>query len=552
LSTNLYSDAPAALLEPARKQSPLNASGILRWRTLLVCTGLWMLLAGWAILWPQSGDGDAIMHFINARDGLWKPALLLGSWARVGSKLHLLIPAQFGLLPTRWMSALVSAAVAWQTVRMAEDLKIRRAILAAPLLIFQPLVFALAGDTMTELTMSLGLVIAIRLWWAERWILSCLVMSYVPLIRPEGFFLCAMWAVMTLLTSRIGPIPRRFATGVSLIAGCVAWSIACWILWKDPFYFVRPSEGWTWQANSIKSYGNGSFFSQFGRWPQYCGPMLFALFVAGVAPAFRWKSLRIYGIAVVLGAIVLPSFLRENVLPWLTFPLLIAMALAWRRDKLFLPWLAFLLVLTLHSILWWKGWFGSCGLMRILGCVSPVTALICLRGWNAAADRFPQRAAAIAAMLLITVTPAIYYAEDSMHYRVFPLHQACDYVRARNLLAGCPKIILGDPMAAADLNLPPNTPNLMMHECDRLAESKLFLETPVGAVGLWDNQHAQEWFGVRIEDLPALGFDILYDAHHTVICNLAILVGGSRSDANQGYVVIRKVREGRLPADLLK
>ena len=40
----------------------------------------------------------------------------------------------------------------------------------------------------------------------------------------------------------------------------------------------------------------------------------------------------------------------------------------------------FLLIFTLHTVLWWRGWFGSCGLMRILACVRPITAIVCLQG----------------------------------------------------------------------------------------------------------------------------------------------------------------------------
>jgi len=127
-----------------------------------VCLGLFAALALWAYFWPQTGDGDAIMHFQNARDGLWEPAKLLGSWARVGAKLPLLIPAQLGLYPARLVSAVISVLAAWQTMRLADDLGMANATLAGPLLIFQPQVFVLAADTMTELPFALVLVIAIR------------------------------------------------------------------------------------------------------------------------------------------------------------------------------------------------------------------------------------------------------------------------------------------------------------------------------------------------------------------------------------------------------
>ena len=173
-------------------------------KRLAVCAGLLALLMGWAVVFPQTGDGDAIMHYLNAHDSLWQPAKLMGSWARVGAKIPLLIPAQYGVLGARWAAALISIVCAWQTIRLADDLKIRRSILAAAFLLFQPYVFTLAGDTMTELPLALGIVIAIRFWLARRKWASCLVMGYLPTVRPEGFFLCALWAAMVLGREGVG------------------------------------------------------------------------------------------------------------------------------------------------------------------------------------------------------------------------------------------------------------------------------------------------------------------------------------------------------------
>jgi hypothetical protein len=169
---------------------------------LAVCAGILATLMIWVVIWPQTGDGDAITHFLAARDAFHNPTWLMSAWARVGAQLPLLIPAHFGLLPTRWICAVIATLCAWQTIRLADDLKLPHAVLAAPLMIFQPLVFEHAADTMTEVPFALGLVIAIRLFWHRRWLASALVISYLPTVRPEGFFLCAMWGILFLGTSR--------------------------------------------------------------------------------------------------------------------------------------------------------------------------------------------------------------------------------------------------------------------------------------------------------------------------------------------------------------
>ena len=86
---------------------------------LFVCLSLLALLILWIKLFPQTGDGDAIMHFINAHDGLWQPDKLLGSWSRFGAKLPLLLPrslasSPLGALPRSSPSPAPGRPSAWQ------------------------------------------------------------------------------------------------------------------------------------------------------------------------------------------------------------------------------------------------------------------------------------------------------------------------------------------------------------------------------------------------------------------------------------------------------
>ena len=183
--------------------------------------------------------------------------------------------------------------------------------------------------------------------------------------------------------------------------------------------------------------------------------------------------------------------------------------------------------------------------MRILACVAPITAIACLIGWNLIADRMPRvlRAAAIAG---VAVTAIVYYLADPLHQRIFPLQRACQFVASHDLLRDAPMIIFGDPMAQAALALPPNPPNLLPNDCDRDKECVRLLHAPPGSVGLWDNQHAQAWFGVSIADLPALGYTILFQTQRRATLSMEWLEPAN-SPREQIYVVIRKDRPGKMP-----
>lgn len=516
----------------------------------IVCGGLLALLMIWAVIFPQTGDGDAIMHYLNARDGLWEPAKLLGSWARVGAKIPLLIPAQFGILTARSASAIISIVCAWQTIRLAEDLGIKRAWLAGPMLIFQPFVFTLAGDTMTELPLALGIVMAIRLWLARRVWASCFVMGYLPTVRPEGFFLCALWAAMVIGTEYAGPWKKRTAIVLTLGWGTTAWLAACWVVHRNVGYFF--TEWWAWPADSVRIYGHGSFFAYPNRWPLYCGPVLFPLFVLGMLGRGNGKSfLLVAGAALLILELTLPPGIRENVLPWAAFFLAGAIAWSVRGEKLAVCVWVFVLIFTLHSVLWWRGWFGSCGLMRILACVGPITAITCLRGWNVAADRLPgfHRALGVAGVAIMGATALGYYLVEPMHQRIFPLQRACEFVTKSGLLANAPKIILGDPMAQVCLHMRPNPRNVVANQCDRAGECKQLWGAPIGSAGLWDNQHAQAWFHVSPADLGTLGYSVLLEARQRPAIAIEWLEPGNLP-REQVYLVVRKDRQGEMPPDV--
>jgi hypothetical protein len=512
-------------------------------KRVAVCAGLLALLMAWAVVFPQTGDGDAIMHYLNAHDSLWQPAKLMGSWARVGSKIYLLIPAQFGVLAARWAAAVVSVLCAWQTVRLAEDLKMENALLAAPFLIFQPFVFSLAGDTMTELPFALGVIIAIRLWMKGRYGASCWVMGYLPTVRPEGFFLCALWGAML-----IGE--RKPKLILALGWGTMVWMIGCWVWWGDPMYCFRA--GWSWPADSLRVYGRGSFFWHVNRWPVYCGPVLFVLFLAGVwrvggtrgaahTPLNGWgRALSIAGIGVIVLEMLVPAGWREGVLPWMALGLVGAIAWRVRGEKFAVGIWVFLLIFTLHTVLWWRGWFGSCGLMRILACVGPITAIVCLAGWNAVVAR-AANFWRVLAIVAIGLTAMVYYIVDPLHQRIFPLQTACEFVSRHDLLRDAPMIVFGDPMAQAALKMRPNPPNILHNDCDAALERAHLARAPVGSVGLWDNQHAQQWFGVSISDLTGLGYTTLFRAEQRP--RFAVeWAEPANMPRDQVYVVIRKDR----------
>ena len=433
------------------------------------------VLVAWLVAFPWTGEGDSATHYVNLLESMQRPFVALFPWSRPGYVLLHVLPAWVSPLLGRLFAASMTLLLCWQTKRLADDLELPRAWLAPLLLVSQPLVFQLASDFMTELPMALGLCVAVRLWLGRRWVASCLVVGFLPLVRPEGFFIGVAWGLLCLLTRDLGSWWRRVLTSGCLAWGVVAWMLACaWMMPDgDPLTIVRE---WSWPADSRHLYGRGHLLHHVLLWPYYTGPVLLVLFLVG---------------------------LRSSM-----------------TRRMALPWLAWLIVFVVHSVLWWRGWMGSQGLMRIQCCTAFTTALVCLHGWNVLAERFPSwidraptcRAVTSAGVALLMLVPIGYGLLNPESWQFVHVRRAARFVVEHGLLDDAPAIFFSDLIAVVEADAWQVDRPRVHCSFDRDEQLRRLESMPVGAVGVWDNQRGQVWHGVSIEQLEALGFEVLYRA----------------------------------------
>jgi Gpi18-like mannosyltransferase len=86
--------------------------------------------------------------------------------------------------------------MAWQTCRLAIDLRIAHAWVVIPVLIGQPTFFALFTDVYTEPLFALVFVLALRLHFSGRIKLGMFVASLLTLARPEGLLSLFVLGIM--------------------------------------------------------------------------------------------------------------------------------------------------------------------------------------------------------------------------------------------------------------------------------------------------------------------------------------------------------------------
>jgi hypothetical protein len=496
-------------------------------KRLLLCAGAFLLLVIWAIFWPYSGDGDSMLHYWNLRVSWLDPQFALTSWARTGFVLLMIWAAQFGVLSAKIFASFLSVITMWQTMKFADDLQFRNAHLAGLFFILQPLVFALSNDVMTEVPMALGVVIALRLWLTKRWITSCIVVSFLPFLRPEGFFIAPIWGLFLLALPYNAEHPtflKRIQIGAFLATGFLVFLPACFFITGDFLYYIH---AWSWSENSAQ---RGAFFHHFYQWFNYCGALLFPLFIAGIYPSLK--------------------------------------------KRMALPWAIWLVVILTHSYFFWRAMFGSVGFMRIMVCSASVTAIICLYGWNQIsewinAERFSPRLRQAFTCLVIFIGVGIVlvkYALDPTHHRWVLAREAADFVKSNQLLDEAKNYFISDTMTMGELNVPAE------HVLDTVAQNlqrgplvaltmnreknlEKLRSLPVGTIGVWDDELGKYWHQIELDEFPKLGYTILYRTSQQTPNGQHKIYRAIFNRYMNGYaqevIVVRKNGELKPPQDVM-
>ncbi len=154
---------------------------------LSIALVLMALLGGSLIfLLPGYPEQDSGYHFVMARAAWHEPVYFVDVWARPLYTLAFSGPALLGFKAARFFALAISLLVAWQTWRLAQDLRLERTWLVVPLLLAQPTFFELFTDLLTEPLFALTFVVALRLHLRGRIKMGMLLASLLPLARPEG------------------------------------------------------------------------------------------------------------------------------------------------------------------------------------------------------------------------------------------------------------------------------------------------------------------------------------------------------------------------------
>ncbi len=437
--------------------------------------------AALVLLYRDADQQDSGFHFLFARRAHRHPQYFIGVWARPLFTLLYFPFAQFGYAAAKFFTVIISLATAWQTFRLARQIKFDRAEMAIPLLFLQPSFFLLSSTVFTETLFALVFVIALRLHLSGRIKAGMIVASLLILVRPEGFFIGVLWGLWVLFGAPTSGgefvVPPSggsvWSTGrfrlkavlqtLLLASGMILWWLAAYLITGDPLWIVHdwPPD---WRPDG-KANGTVPIWWYVALAPLIVGPLLIAPFIAGL-----WRLLK--------------------------------------RREFLCGVSAFLVLFVAHSLMSWRGWFNSPGYARYLVPVSPAVALITLAGWNELAERRVKlfgaarnslAAIALAASFLVCV----FYVNGWKFTRdaravdeMFEWFRANERPVARLI---CSQVYMWIVFDRDQWEQPPFT-------ADREHNLELIRRSPRQTLVFWDEDTGPKWYGLRAGDFESAGY----------------------------------------------
>lgn len=276
------------------------------------------------------GGGDSLAHYRIARFSLEHPIWLLDHWGKPFFSLLAAPFAQFGFKGIQIFNLLCGITTTVLALEIAKHFKWDNSWLAIPAILFTPIFLQEFFSGLTEVTFVMILLFSIWLRLKQRFALSLLLLSFLPLVRTEAILFLAWFGFLDL-------IERKSWQVMLLTVGIVVYSMVGWIAKDDLLWLINEMP----YSEGVNIYGSGSLFHYIQLMPEKIGlPVLIAAFGGMLFLIGEFRSNR-------------KEYWR--VLAYILSPAII--------------------FIGFHSIMWYSGKV-SLGLPRMLAVIVPLLALI--------------------------------------------------------------------------------------------------------------------------------------------------------------------------------
>jgi hypothetical protein len=493
-------------------------------------------------LFPGSPEQDVDYHFLMARSAWVDHFYFVDVWGRPLFTTLFAPVAWLGFVPARFFALGISLAAAWQTYRLACDLRMSRAWLVIPFLLGQQTFFELYSNLFTEPLFALVLVVALRCHISGHIKSGMLIASLLPLTRPEGVFLCLFWGLWILILPERErqTSPRRLNSGKLRRTGQEASDFA------KPVVKGTENPKATSDTVSDMPSTSGNAVSEGER-------AVRAGATGNVAhlPVYRRVVNRLGSIVVLANGVVMwwfaallltgdPLFILHNwPATWhtdmyghstflsyaqrsqefagviLIVPFILGLLRGFRSWCLSLITSVFLVLFLLHSIFVTYGLFGEAGFPRYMVSVAPAIAVLTLEGWNTIFSVKILRSFAIVAgwvVVIFSILQSVHYLDSMVWARdAVAIDEMANWLERQ--YPSLPGLIWSNGRMCIVLkrNLKDSPPATNREKLFALLE-----KAPAGTVVFWDSEIGRNWFGTTSAEIEGRGYKLLTSRHYSL------------------------------------
>jgi len=231
---------------------------------------------------------DEFYHFLYARGAAGDLSRFVDVWQRPGASAIFVGPAQLGFRAARFAALAVSVLTVLVIYQLGRLVSRRFACLVVLFALLQPYFVLESFAVMTEVPFALCLGLGLIFRLKKRPLAAALVLSLLPLFRPEGFVLLPVLAVFFLFSRDAPGLRRRALYLLSLGLGTAVWVALGWSEFGDPFFLYTNN---LYGDAPPGLYGSGGLHWQFLAFLECAGPVIFGLTFIGTVRLLRMRRL---------------------------------------------------------------------------------------------------------------------------------------------------------------------------------------------------------------------------------------------------------------------
>jgi hypothetical protein len=288
------------------------------------------------------GGADNINHYFLSRYAFQRHELFFDGWGR---PLYTILSspfAQFGFNGIKLFNVILATLTVWTAYLTARRLGYSPALLAFVFTAFTPIYFIMIFTALTEILAGFILILAVNLFFREKYIWSAIVISFVHMARSEAMIFYPIFLAALLFK-------KQYKAAPFIITGSLVFTLIGGVYFKDFLWLVTR---FPYPIHHKIYKTPGPLFHFVSQGSYIFGIVLEILLIIGMA------------------AILISLFSKDKEKQKRSF---------YETVVILAPFAGYF---AMHSVLYWKALGGSIGLIRVLTSVMPLAALISLKGYS--------------------------------------------------------------------------------------------------------------------------------------------------------------------------